>query len=297
MRTRRLVAGPHAAVRGAERKGARKCAKEAAGNAVARRARGDRGVRASCSRRVAAPRGLDRPRASPRPRRRRMPALARRAPTTTTGGTRHVKQPKEIKTAEGKLGVLLPGWAPSPRRPSRAPCSRGAGPRRPSGRSREMGTIRLGRRTDDRAPRIKDFLPLAALDQLVFGAWDIFPDNAYESARHADVLDHRHLDAVREELERIRPMPAVFYPQYVRRLHGNHVKKGASKAAMVEQVREDIRDFLREERLRAPSPSGADRPRSISRPRRSTPPSRASRRASPRTTRRSRAPRSARGPA
>ncbi|KYF65503.1 inositol-3-phosphate synthase [Sorangium cellulosum] len=156
-----------------------------------------------------------------------------------------MKQPKEIKKAEGKLGVLLPGLGAVSTTTIAGTLLARRGLAAPIGSLTQLGTIRLGRRTDDRAPRIKDFLPLATLDQLVFGAWDIFPDNAYESARHADVLERRHLDAVRDELERIRPMPAVFYPQYVRRLHGNHVKKGASKADMVEQVREDLRAFLR----------------------------------------------------
>ncbi|HTN90307.1 MAG TPA: inositol-3-phosphate synthase, partial [Sorangium sp.] len=157
-----------------------------------------------------------------------------------------MKQPKEIKKAEGKLGVLLPGLGAVSTTTIAGTLLARRGLAAPIGSLTQLGTIRLGRRTEGRAPRIKDFLPLAALDQLVFGAWDIFPDNAYESARHADVLERRHLDAVREELERIRPMTGVFYPQYVRRLHGNHVKRGASKADMVEQVREDLRAFLRD---------------------------------------------------
>jgi len=115
----------------------------------------------------------------------------------------------------------------------------------PIGSLTQMGTIRLGRRTDARTPRIKDFLPLANLDDLVFGAWDIFPDNAYESAIHADVLTRQHLDQIRDELESIAPMPGVFYPEYVRRLNGTHVKTGATKAEMVEQLRADVRNFMR----------------------------------------------------
>jgi myo-inositol-1-phosphate synthase len=115
----------------------------------------------------------------------------------------------------------------------------------PIGSLTQMGTIRLGKRTAANAPRIKDFLPLAQLDDLVFGGWDIFPDNAYESAVHADVLNRQHLDQIRGELEVIQPMPGVFYPQYVRRLNGTHVKKAANKAEMVAQLREDIRTFVR----------------------------------------------------
>ncbi|MFO7563524.1 MAG: inositol-3-phosphate synthase [Enhygromyxa sp.] len=107
----------------------------------------------------------------------------------------------------------------------------------------QMGSIRLGKRTDGRAPRIREFLPLAGLDDLVFGGWDIFEDNAYESAVHAKVLRPEHLDPIRDELEAIRPMSAVFYPECVRRLHGTHLKRGKNKAEIVELVREDIRRF------------------------------------------------------
>jgi myo-inositol-1-phosphate synthase len=113
----------------------------------------------------------------------------------------------------------------------------------PVGSLTQMGTIRLGKRTDGRAPRICDFLPLARLDDLVFGGWDIFTDSAYESAVHANVLRPDHLDRVRDELEAIRPMTAVFYPECVRRLHGTHVKRAKNKSEMVERVREDIRQF------------------------------------------------------
>ena len=115
----------------------------------------------------------------------------------------------------------------------------------PIGSLTQLGTIRLGRRTEGRVPQIKDFVPLASLDQLEFGGWDIFPESAYEAAKHAAVLEERHLDAVRRELERIHPMKGVFYPEYVRRLHGTHLKSGASKAEMVEQVRDDIRTFIK----------------------------------------------------
>jgi myo-inositol-1-phosphate synthase len=116
----------------------------------------------------------------------------------------------------------------------------------PIGSLTQMGTIRLGKRTDANAPAVRRFLPLAQLDQLVFGGWDLFPDNAYESAVHADVLRAEHLNLVRGELESIRPMPSVFYPEFVRRLHGTHVKSAKSKAEMVELVRNDIRCFIRD---------------------------------------------------
>lgn len=101
--------------------------------------------------------------------------------------------------------------------------------------------VRLGARKDGRAPRIRDFLPLAPLDDLVFGGWDIFPDDAYAAAVDADVLSANDLDPVREELSRITPMRAVFDPAYVRRLDGPHVKTGRSKADLVAQLRDDTR--------------------------------------------------------
>lgn len=111
-----------------------------------------------------------------------------------------------------------------------------------------MGTIRLGKRTENRAPRIADFVPLASLDQLVFGGWDLFPDNAYESAKGAQVLSSEHIDPVAEELKQITPMPAAFYPEYVKRLHGTNTKQAKNKAEMVEQLRQDIRSFIRDNR-------------------------------------------------
>jgi myo-inositol-1-phosphate synthase len=157
-----------------------------------------------------------------------------------------LKQPKEIKKPEGKLGVLLPGLGAVSTTTIAGVMLARRGLGAPIGSLTQMGTIRLGKRTDNRVPMIKDFLPLASLDQLEFGGWDLFPDNAYESAKHAAVLDGHHIEAVREELERIRPMSAVFYPEYVKRLHGTHVKKGETKADMVEQVRDDIRGFLKD---------------------------------------------------
>jgi myo-inositol-1-phosphate synthase len=157
-----------------------------------------------------------------------------------------VKQPKEIKKPEGKLGVLLPGLGAVSTTTIAGVMLARRGKASPIGSLTQMGTIRLGKRTDNRVPMIKDFLPLAGLDALEFGGWDIFPDNAYESAKHAAVLEGHHIEEVRGELEAVRPMSAVFYPEYVKRLHGTHVKKGASKADMVEEVRSDIRAFIRE---------------------------------------------------
>src|SRR3954447_8661881 len=157
-----------------------------------------------------------------------------------------VKQPDSVQPPSGKLGILLPGLGAVATTMIAGVMLARRGLAQPIGSLTQLGTIRLGRRTDARTPYVKDFLPLAKLDDLVFGAWDIFPDNAYESAVHADVLSSQHLDQIRAELEAIRPMPGVFYPEYVRRLNGTHVKKGTSKADMVEQLRADIRNFMRE---------------------------------------------------
>src|SRR5262249_39836489 len=120
------------------------------------------------------------------------------------------------------------------------------GKAKPFGSVTQVGTIRLGKRTSDRVPLIRDFLPLASLEDLEFGAWDIFPDDAYEAAEHAKVLELDHLAPIKNELGRIRPMKGVFYPEWVKRLSGRHVKKGASKAEMVEELRADIRSFVRD---------------------------------------------------
>ena len=157
-----------------------------------------------------------------------------------------VRQPEVIRPAEGKLGILLPGLGAVATTMIAGVLLARKGLGQPIGSLTQMGTIRLGKRTEGNAPAIREFLPLAKLDDLVFGAWDIFPDDAYESAVHADVLTRAHLDPIKEELEAIKPMAGVFYPEYVRRLNGTHVKQGAHKAEMVAQLREDIRNFKRD---------------------------------------------------
>jgi myo-inositol-1-phosphate synthase len=155
-----------------------------------------------------------------------------------------MKQPKSIAAKDGKLAVLLPGLG-AVATTFIAGCllaRKGIG--LPIGSLTQMGTIRLGKRTDGRVPMIKDLVPLADLDQLEFGAWDLFPDDAYQSACHAQVLNASHLDPIREELSAIQPMRAVFYPEYVKRLNGTHIKQAANKAEMVEALRGDIRQFI-----------------------------------------------------
>jgi myo-inositol-1-phosphate synthase len=119
----------------------------------------------------------------------------------------------------------------------------------PIGSLTQMGTVRLGKRTEGRSPLIKDLVPLAGLDDLVFGGWDIFEDNCYEAATTAGVLETALLEQVRPELEAIRPWPAVFDRRYVKRLDGPNVKRGANKRELAEQVRADIRTFKAEQKL------------------------------------------------
>jgi myo-inositol-1-phosphate synthase len=114
---------------------------------------------------------------------------------------------------------------------------------KPIGSLTQMGTVRLGKRTEGRSPLIKDFVPLTSLDDIVFGGWDIFEDNSYEAARTAGVLEKDLLEQVRPDLEAIRPMPAVFDRRYVKRLDGPNVKKGKNKKDLAEQLREDMRRF------------------------------------------------------
>ena len=157
-----------------------------------------------------------------------------------------MKKPTHIPPANGKLGVLLPGMGAVATTAMAGVMLARRGLAQPIGSLTQMGTIRLGPRKDARTPKLSDFLPLAKLGDIAFGGWDIFPEDALESARHASVLEARHLDAVAEELARVKPMRAVFDPAYVKRLHGTHVKKGANKAELVEQVRHDIRTFMRD---------------------------------------------------
>src|SRR5262245_3788291 len=112
-----------------------------------------------------------------------------------------------------------------------------------------MGTIRLGKRTEGRSPKISDVVPLSSLDDLVFGGWDIFAEDCYSAARTAGVIEPSLLDKVRPELEQIRPWPAVFDQRYVKRLEGPNVKKGKNKRDLAEQVMEDIRLFKKDNNL------------------------------------------------
>jgi myo-inositol-1-phosphate synthase len=154
-----------------------------------------------------------------------------------------VKAPVVIAPAQGKLGILLVGLGAVSTTFIAGVFAVRKGLAKPIGSLTQMGTIRLGKRTDNRTPLIKDFVPLASLEDLVFGGWDIFEDNCYEAAKTAGVLDTRLLEQIRPELESIRPMKAVFDRQYVKRLDGPNVKTGKTKRDLADQVREDIRGF------------------------------------------------------
>jgi myo-inositol-1-phosphate synthase len=151
----------------------------------------------------------------------------------------------KIAPPEGKLGVLIPGIGAVSTTFIAGVEAVKRGIAEPIGSLTQLSTVRLGKRTEGRSPRIKDFVPLATLDDLVFGGWDIFEDNAYEAARHAEVLEAALLEKVREPMEKIRPMPAVFEKEYVKRIDGPNVKKG-SKKERAEALIDDIAKFKRE---------------------------------------------------
>ena len=154
-----------------------------------------------------------------------------------------LKKGVDVKPAHGKLGILMPGMGAVATTfiAGVQSISRGLG--KPIGSLTQMGHIRLGKRTDDNSPRIQDYVSLAKLDDIVFGGWDIFEDNAYQAAVRAGVLDEKHLNPLKEELEAIKPMTAVFEQAYVKKLNGPNVKKGTSKMHLAEQVMDDIKAF------------------------------------------------------
>jgi myo-inositol-1-phosphate synthase len=148
-----------------------------------------------------------------------------------------------IAPANGKLGVLLVGLGAVATTFIAGVENIRRGRAKPIGSLTQMATIRLGKRTDRRAPKIKDFVPLADLQNLVFAAWDPIPDDAYTAATKAGVLEGQHLEPIADFLKAIKPMPAAFDQHYVKRLQGTNVKQGKTKRDLAEQLREDIRNF------------------------------------------------------
>jgi len=155
-------------------------------------------------------------------------------------------RPDTIAPADGKLGVLLPGMGAV----ATAFIAGVQAVRRdlgmPFGSATQMSTIRLGKRTENRTPKIKDFVPFASMDQLEFGGWDPFSDNAYQAGLRSGVLRKDLLDQIKPELEAITPMPAVFDRKYVKKLDGPNVKKGQNWMDLAHQLMEDIETFKKE---------------------------------------------------
>jgi myo-inositol-1-phosphate synthase len=156
---------------------------------------------------------------------------------------------RTIAPAEGRLGVLLPGMGAVATTFIAGVEAIRKGLSRPIGSLTQMGTVRLGKRTEGRNPKISELVPLTRLQDVVFGGWDIYEDDAYEAARKAGVLNHEHLDALKPFLKTVRPWPAVFDPAYVKKLRGESVKKGKNKRDLAEQVTADILRFKKENEL------------------------------------------------
>ena len=154
-----------------------------------------------------------------------------------------LKKGVDVKPATGKLGILLPGMGAVATTFIAGVMAVRRGLAKPIGSLTQMGTIRLGKRTDATTPAIKDYISLANLDDIEFGGWDIFNDNAYEAAVRAGVLERSLLDQLKVELEQVKPMPAVFEQAWVKKLNGPNVKKGASKMDLAEQLMRDIEQF------------------------------------------------------
>src|SRR5919112_975059 len=154
-----------------------------------------------------------------------------------------MSEARDIGAPRGRLGVLMPGMGAVATTFIAGVELVKRGIAEPVGSLTQLGTIRLGKRTEDRVPKIKELVPLDGLDDLVFGGWDVFPDDAYEAATVAGVLEKEHLGAVRDELKAIEPFPAVFDARYVAKLKAAHVKDYSSLREAAEQVREDIRSF------------------------------------------------------
>ncbi len=157
-----------------------------------------------------------------------------------------MRKPRSIAPAEGRLAVLVPGLGAVATTLIAGVEAVRRGMAKPIGSLTQLASVRLGKRTEKRSPRIKDLVPLAELDDLCFGAWDVFPDDAYASACHAKVLEQDLVDKLRAPLQAVKPMTAVFSPDYVRRLDGPNVKKAANKRELGEALREDIRRFMKD---------------------------------------------------
>lgn len=153
---------------------------------------------------------------------------------------------EQILEASGRLGILIPGLGAVATTMIAGVEAVKKGLAQPIGSLTQTGNIRLGKRTENRYPKIKDFVPLADLNDIVFGGWDVYQDNVYEAAMHAKVLEPGLLLSIREELQRIRPMKAVFDKSFVRNLDGTHIKEEGSKYELAVVVMKDIEEFKRD---------------------------------------------------
>jgi myo-inositol-1-phosphate synthase len=149
----------------------------------------------------------------------------------------------QIAPADGKLGVLIPGIGAVSTTFIAGVEAIKRGMAEPIGSLTQLSTIRLGKRTDNRSPMIKDFVPLAGLNDLVFGGWDIYEDSAYEAAVNAKVLEKTQIEELKAPLSAIKPMKAVFDPEYIRRINGPNVKEAKTKMDKADMLMEDIEQF------------------------------------------------------
>lgn len=158
-----------------------------------------------------------------------------------------IEKNEEVKPATGKLGVLVVGVGGAVASTFIVgTLAVRKGLANPIGSITQLAHIRLGKKSENRLPKIKDVVPLTKLGDIEFGGWDIFEEDVYKAAQHAEVLQPKDLDGVKDELQAIKPMKAIFDQKFVKRLHGTHIKNSATRWEMVEQVREDIRNFKKE---------------------------------------------------
>ena len=160
-----------------------------------------------------------------------------------------VRKTNEIKNPDGKLGVLIPGLGAVSTTFIAGVCAIRKGLNKPIGSLTQMGKLRVGKGDQAKDVNIKDFVPLAGLEDIEFGGWDLFEDNVYEAALNAAVLKKEDLEPLEDELSSIKPWKAVFNKDYVKKLDGSWVKKGSSHWDLVEQVKEDITNFQKEKNI------------------------------------------------
>jgi myo-inositol-1-phosphate synthase len=164
-------------------------------------------------------------------------------------GEKQMRRLSAIAPPKGKLGVLTVGMGAVATTFMAGVDLIRRKKAQPVGSLTQLGTIRLGKRTDGRTPSIQDFVPIERLENIVFGGWDIFPDNAYDAAKNAAVLGPEHLAEVKKFLSKIRPMKAAFDQNYVKKLTGTHVKKARTKYDLALEIRNDIQKFQKKTRV------------------------------------------------